>query len=110
MDNEDDDDNKISSLADVIERLDKPKEYLRSIYENMQEYEKTHGKANVKIGNTGKGHFPNYRFEPITPHFRAFDGRYHKILQPDQFVEDNWSEKPSTIEEVELLIGKVSKR
>lgn len=100
---------KINSLADVIDRIDKPEEYLHGMHTNMRQYEKTHGKSCVKIGITGKGHSPNYRFEPVAPDFRAFNGLSHKVFEPGEFIESNWSEKPLTIEEVELFLGKVSK-
>lgn len=91
------------SLADVVQQLANPVEYLRGIVGNMHECKKGNGYENddavVRIGTTGKGRAPHYRIESaydlihasvdnllsdsgddLSRYYVAFHGSSHKQL------------------------------
>jgi hypothetical protein len=75
-------------IADIIEDLRDPLDYVRRVLGNMHEFRQEHGSAAVRIGTTGRGIVPHYRIEPpdrpfledMDLYYVAFDGRSHKRL------------------------------
>ncbi|KAA3448614.1 hypothetical protein C7I87_20905 [Mesorhizobium sp. SARCC-RB16n] len=53
-----------ATIADIVTKLDDPKEYLRAVFSNMHECTKKFGSARVYIGLSGEGKRPHYRIEP----------------------------------------------
>ena len=125
------------TLQEVINTLDNPKEYIRRVLENMQEYKKRHGDAYVQIGISGRGISPHYRIFPDPETFLLekkavfakafgnvvenksveeietqdiFNGKSHKLMTKfyvNALEEHNWSTKKLHIEEVRKILGKL---
>jgi hypothetical protein len=112
-----------ATLADVVDRLKSPEEYVRGVLGNLFDH-KTEGGAVVRIGVMGRGLIPHYRLDRISPGFSlsdetpppsfsvigAFNGRNHKPLvdeseAADILHDEHWSAGFMTLDEVRALIG-----
>ncbi len=107
-----------STIADVVETLDKPVEYVRRVLEKLERCKRAHGDAQVRLGVRGRAECPNYLIEYIREdpktHERAvyqdaaYSGSTHRELAP-KHIEDarNWSPEEMTITAVSALIGRL---
>jgi hypothetical protein len=55
-----------ATIADLLNSLNKPRDYIQCVYENMWECKLEYGNASVRIGITGAGRAPYYRTEYVT--------------------------------------------
>ena len=108
-----------STICDIIEKLDDPEEYLRSVLENMLACRKKHGTAFVRIGTTGRGIAPHYQVAPeftwdsfakeelLAAQFVAFHGRSHKQFNwgIEELQLEHWSDGTMSFDEVQNLLG-----
>jgi hypothetical protein len=76
-----------ATIADIVGRLNKPMEYVRSVLEHMWECRREFGSASVRIGVMGEGRAPNYRLEYAKEGmshaavFKAYNGLSHKPIE-----------------------------
>lgn len=122
-----------AKIADILDRLNNPEEYVRQVVGNMTPVHRRHGSAVVRIGLTGTGFSPHYRVDPgdsfmalvaktgllegnepgpdadeyYEEHFVAYHGRNHEKLCWDSKTlrGEHWSTDQMTYEEVRELLG-----
>lgn len=107
-----------STIASVVERLDKPVEYVRRVLEKLEHCRRLHGDAQVRVGILSRPECPNYlieysREDPKTHKTTvipsaAYSGSTHRELAP-RHIEDpkNWSPEEMNITAVAALIGRL---
>jgi hypothetical protein len=107
-----------STIADVVERLNKPVEYVRRVLEKLEHCRRVHGDAQVRLGVLSRSECPNYLIEyaledkkthQMTVHAdAAYSGSTHRELAP-RHIEDakNWSPEEMNITAVAALIGRL---
>jgi hypothetical protein len=120
------------TIADIIDSLMNPEDYLCGVLDNMRDWKNEHGTAYVSIGTTGQGIAPHYRVGPssdslesikhldldkrddlieflreYSKHCRAFHGRSHKRLDWGvlELRNQHWSTRQMSFEEVQSLLG-----
>lgn len=112
------------TLIDIFADLAKPKDYLRQVLANMQMTLKLYPTVVLRIGRTGSGKAPHYRFDEATTSstlfgsseqvrylaIEAYHGRSHARLvaegeEGDILREGHWSTKSMTHDEVSNLLG-----
>jgi hypothetical protein len=107
-----------STIADVVQTLDNPVEYVRRILEKLERCRRAHGDAQVRIGVRGRVECPNYLIEyalldPKTKQTSvhpdaAYSGSTHRELAPRHIEEArNWSPEEMNITAVSALIGRL---
>jgi hypothetical protein len=107
-----------STIADVVQTLDNPVEYVRRILEKLERCRRAHGDAQVRIGVRGRVECPNYLIEYITHDPKAdrtsaypdaaYSGSTHRELAPRHIEETaNWSPEEMNITAVSALIGRL---
>ncbi len=107
-----------STIADVIDGLDKPIEYVRRVLEKLERCKRAHGDAQVRLGVRGRAECPNYLIEYIredakthertTHQDAAYSGSTHRELAPHHIEEArNWSPEEMNITAVSALIGRL---
>ncbi|HQS47536.1 hypothetical protein V5G24_00325 [Xanthobacter sp. VTT E-85241] len=97
---------KDSKIDDVLQTLARPDQYIRQIITNFLTYEFDEDRADVRIGISGTGKYPNYyikqgfRYDYIYPKISkigsfdlryAFHGRSHNKILEESFMGTNWS-------------------
>lgn len=107
-------------IADAVENLDHPIEYVRRILEKLERCRRVHGDAQVRIGVLGRAECPNYLIEYITEDVSgqksihpdaAYSGSTHRELAPRHIEEArNWSSEEMNITAVSALIGRLRSR
>jgi hypothetical protein len=105
-------------IADVVGRLLKPEEYVRSVLRHLYDCKRKHGAAWVRIGVTGEGKAPNYRTESDPGSgpddarvYESFNGLSHKALSNEEkLVDENWSLAPTPLETIAELLGQTRNR
>lgn len=109
-----------STIADVVDALDKPIEYVRRVLEKLERCKRAHGDAQVRVGVRGRAECPNYLIEYVVEdaktHQRtthadaAYSGSTHRELAPRHIDEvKNWSPEEMNITAVSALIGRLRK-
>ena len=107
-----------STIADVIDGLDKPIEYVRRVLEKLERCKRAHGDAQVRLGVRGRAECPNYLIEyvredkktqeRVTYQDAAYSGSTHRELAPHHIAETrNWSPEEMNITAVSALIGRL---
>lgn len=107
-----------STVADVVQMLADPIEYVRRILEKLERCRRIHGNAQVRIGVRGRVECPNYLIEYLrhsansgnTSVHRdaAYSGSTHRELAPRHVEETaNWSPEEMNITAVSALIGRL---
>ena len=129
-----------ATIADVVERLNAPEEYVRKVLANMYECRRQFGEPIVRIGLLGEGRARNYSIEAAQEAgnwrdrgklFGAYSGLSHKkrddlgeidlnawLLgqaseepEPDSHLHyDNWSSGSFSLEEVSAVLGKLRRK
>lgn len=75
-----------ATIADILGRLNKPEDYVRSVLANAWNCKRKVGSASVRIGITGEGRAPNYRLEytkdgmSCPAVFEVYNGLSHKSI------------------------------
>ena len=107
-----------ATIADVVNSLDKPVEYVRRVLEKLERCRRIHGDAQVRVGVRGRPECPNYLIESVVedakshkkiarPDF-AYSGSTHRELAPKHIEETrNWSPEEMNITAVSALIGRL---
>ena len=107
-----------STIASMVEGLDKPVEYVRRVLEKLERCKRAHGDAQVRVGVRGRAEAPNYlieyvredkkTLERVTYQDAAYSGSTHRELAPHHIVEArNWSPEEMNITAVSALIGRL---
>lgn len=107
-----------ATIADMIETLDKPVEYVRRVLEKLERCKRTHGDAQVRVGVRGRAEAPNYLIEYVredaktrertTHQDAAYSGSTHRELAPHHIeAAANWSPEEMNITAVSALIGRL---
>lgn len=107
-----------STIADVVETLDHPVEYVRRVLEKLERCRRAHGDAQVRIGVRGRAECPNYLIESVHEDAKshqavvrpeaAYSGSTHRELAPRHIEEArNWSPEEMNITAVSALIGRL---
>ncbi|RWM24305.1 hypothetical protein [Mesorhizobium sp.] len=107
-----------STIADMVDVLDKPVEYVRRVLEKLERCRRAHGDAQVRVGVRGRAECPNYLIEYVLEdgktHERvthldaAYSGSTHRELAPHHIAESrNWSPEEMNITAVSALIGRL---
>lgn len=110
-----------ATIADVVENLDHPIEYVRRILEKLERCRRAHGDAQVRIGVLGRAECPNYLIQYTTEDLKcgqksihpdaAYSGSTHRELAPRHIEETkNWSSEEMNISAVSALIGRLRSR
>jgi hypothetical protein len=109
-----------STVADILDSLDNPAEYVRQIIGNFVGGQYDRDKAVVRIGVAGIGFAPNYKIEypqdlelgpgVLVPLHAAqiYHGRNHKEITAfanHDTREEHWSTRATTFAELQALIG-----
>jgi hypothetical protein len=97
-----------ATIADVLHRLNKPKDYVRGVLLNILKYKNNGMLPVVRIGITGKGFSPYYRIESGDQSFGAFNGESHKPFKNIELHEHTWSTKYMTFEQVQTQMGQLN--
>lgn len=112
---------KDATIADVVDGLDYPIEYVRRVLEKLERCRRAHGDAQVRIGVLGRSECPNYLVEYVRQDVKsgqtslhsdaAYSGSTHRELAP-KHIEDarNWSSEEMNITGVAALIGRLRSR
>ena len=107
-----------STIADIVDRLDKPVEYVRRVLEKLEHCRRVHGDAQVRVGVRSRAECPNYLIEyaqedkktrkTVVHSDAAYSGSTHRELAP-RHIEDekNWSPEEMNITAVAALIGRL---
>lgn len=107
-----------STIADIVDRLDKPIEYVRRVLEKLEHCRRVHGDAQVRVGVRSRAECPNYLIEyaqedkktrqTVVHPDAAYSGSTHRELAP-RHIEDekNWSPEEMNITAVAALIGRL---
>ncbi|TPK74827.1 hypothetical protein FKO01_21125 [Mesorhizobium sp. B2-3-3] len=107
-----------ATIADMVEVLDKPVEYVRRVLEKLERCKRAHGDAQVRIGVRGRAECPNYLIEYIredpktrqlvTYQDAAYSGSTHRELGPHHIEATAiWSPEEMNITAVSALIGRL---
>ncbi|WP_136620440.1 MULTISPECIES: hypothetical protein [Mesorhizobium] len=107
-----------STIADVVEGLNKPVEYVRRVLEKLERCKRAHGDAQVRLGVRGRAECPNYLIEyvredaktheRVTHQDAAYSGSTHRELAVHHIAEiRNWSPEEMNITAVSALIGRL---
>lgn len=115
-----------STIRDVRQTLTKAEDYVCGVMRNFAKARKVSDGVVVRIGLTGDGKAPHYRFddviagfslsdEPAMPRYgysEDFNGRSHGPLitaadAGDILQERNWSKASMNFEEVQTLLGEI---
>ena len=105
-----------STVADVVQMLADPIEYVRRILEKLERCRRIHGNAQVRIGVRGRVECPNYLIEYLRANSgntsvhrdAAYSGSTHRELAPRHVEETaNWSPEEMNITAVSALIGRL---
>ena len=107
-----------STIADVVEGLNKPVEYVRRVLEKLERCKRAHGDAQVPLGVRGRAECPNYLIEyvredaktheRVTHQDAAYSGSTHRELAVHHIAEvRNWSPEEMNITAVSALIGRL---
>ncbi|MBZ9852511.1 hypothetical protein LB566_01780 [Mesorhizobium sp. CA13] len=107
-----------ATIADMVETLDKPVEYVRRVLEKLERCKRAHGDAQVRVGVRGRAECPNYLIEyvrqdaktrePVIHQDAAYSGSTHRELAPHHIAEArNWSPEEMNITAVSALIGRL---
>jgi hypothetical protein len=127
-----------ATIADIVDYLNGPEEFVRRVYEHMREWSRQQGAASVRIGVTGRGRAPNYRIEhgKSPSVFAVYRGSGHKQIEdlgerpaidifaflsegpskpeepsPDHiFIDEHWSSRVMTLDEVQKLLRQLRQR
>ena len=119
-----------ATIENLLNSLNKPRDYVQQVYENMWECKRANGNASVTIAITGEGRAPYYRIDYAKDGNRSFFAVYvglgHrrrddlgqfdlKLLGtgnwPDHLLKpDNWSSRAMSLEEVGALRAEIQKR
>ena len=63
-----------STIASMVEGLDKPVEYVRRVLEKLERCKRAHGDAQVRVGVRGRAEAPNYLIEYVREDKRPWSG------------------------------------
>ncbi|UCI06174.1 hypothetical protein [Mesorhizobium sp. B1-1-8] len=107
-----------STIADMVDVLDKPIEYVRRVLEKLERCKRAHGDAQVRLGVRSRAECPNYLIEyvredgktheRVTLSDAAYSGSTHRELAPHHIEEArNWSPEEMNITAVSALIGRL---
>ncbi|CCV06143.1 conserved hypothetical protein [Mesorhizobium metallidurans STM 2683] len=107
-----------ATIADMVEVLDKPVEYVRRVLEKLERCKRAHGDAQVRVGVRGRAEAPNYLIEYARENAKtreretyqdaAYSGSTHRELAPHHIAEArNWSPEEMNITAVSALIGRL---
>ena len=106
-----------ATVADVVQTLDRPVEYIRRILEKLEHCRRVHGDAQVRIGVRGQLECPNYlveylRTDPKTKGtsvhpVAAYSGSTHRELAAKHIEDAIWSPEEMNITAVSALIGRL---
>lgn len=105
-----------STVADVVQMLANPVEYVRRILEKLERCRRIHGNAQVRIGVRGRVECPNYLIEYLRANCgntsvhrdAAYSGSTHRELAPRHIEETaSWSPEEMNITAVSALIGRL---
>lgn len=107
-----------STIASMVEGLDKPVEYVRRVLEKLERCKRAHGDAQVRVGVRGRAEAPNYLIEyvredkktqeRVTYQDAAYSGSTHRELAAHHIAEArNWSPEEMNITAVSALIGRL---
>ena len=107
-----------ATIADMIEILDRPVEYVRRVLEKLERCKRAHGDAQVRVGVRGRAEAPNYLIEYVredaktrertTHQDAAYSGSTHRELAPHHIeAAANWSPEEMNITAVSALIGRL---
>ena len=109
--------NKVT-IADVLHTLAQPEEYVRGVLANVFRSELDRDRLVVRIGVTGEGLWPNYKFDYIDTDntfelefeetFEIYNGRSHEQIThfgPDDIKGMNWSLNHLGFADVQALLG-----
>ena len=95
-----------SKIDDILQTLARPDEYIRQIITNFLTYEFDENRADIRLGVSGTGKYPNYcinqgfKYDYISPKIPnigsfdlrcAFHGRSHNKILEESFIGTNWS-------------------
>ena len=107
-----------ATIADVVDMLDKPVEYVRRVLEKLEQCRRAHGDAQVRIGVRSRSTCPNYLIEAVGEDRKsrhrtvrpdaAYSGSTHRELAPWHVEETkNWSPEEMNITAIAALIGRL---
>jgi len=107
-----------STIASMVEGLDKPVEYVRRVLEKLERCKRAHRDAQVRVGVRGRAEAPNYlieyvredkkTLERVTYQDAAYSGSTHRELAAHHIAEArNWSPEEMNITAVSALIGRL---
>ena len=107
-----------STIADVVQELADPIEYVRRILEKLERCRRIQGDAQVRIGVRGRAECPNYLIESLRHDAKsghtaihpdaAYSGSTHRELSPRHIEQAaNWSPEEMNITAVSALIGRL---
>ncbi|MDX8506206.1 hypothetical protein [Mesorhizobium captivum] len=107
-----------STIADMVDVLDRPIEYVRRVLEKLERCRRAHGDAQVRLGVRSRAECPNYLIEyvredsktreRVTHRDAAYSGSTHRELAPHHIEEArNWSPEEMNITAVSALIGRL---
>lgn len=65
-----------ATIADIVSKLDNPRDYVREVWQNMMRVSARHGSVVVRIGITGIGRRPNYQIDAAD----RTDALLHKLM------------------------------
>jgi hypothetical protein len=128
-----------ATIADIVDDLNAPEEFVRQVLEHMEECWRQHDAASVRIGVTGRGRAPYYRIEhqkSPSSVFAVYRGLGHKQIEdlgerpaidifaflgegpskpeeqsPDHiFIDEHWSSRVMILDEVQKLLGQLRQR
>lgn len=100
-----------ATVADVVDSLDRPEDYVCGVLEKLYECRKLHGNSRVIIGTSGRGLRPYYRIVYDGPSGEAVYNTYFDNHR--SFAEEgrpvhggvNWSSRSMTLQEVAHIRG-----
>jgi hypothetical protein len=107
-----------STIADAVQKLADPVEYVRRVLDKLERCRRIHGDAQVRIGVRGRVECPNYVIESLRHDTKrghttihsdaAYSGSTHRELAPRHIEETtNWSSEEMNITAVSALIGRL---
>ncbi|MBN9218432.1 MAG: hypothetical protein J0I79_10795 [Mesorhizobium sp.] len=107
-----------ATIADMVEVLDKPVEYVRRVLERLERCKRAFGDAQVRIAVRSRAECPNYLIEYVredpktrqlvTRQDAAYSGSTHRELGPHHIeAEGMWSPEEMNITAVSALIGRL---
>ena len=89
-----------STVASIQPSLD----YVLGLFKNLYRFKD----RSVRVGVTGTGQSPHYRFENSQEQPVCFDGRTHKELFDGQdLVENNWSDTTMSFADIQDLVRRM---